>query len=82
MRMDWDSGFSMNSPEFVLLEEEMEEFRSEKTVKSGKVSSRMELLQASGHAWRVNEQSELKERGTKKVRYSLLSTINQGRKSG
>ena len=57
MRMDWDSGFSMNSPEFVLLEEEMEEFRSEKTVKSGKVSgwSRVELLQASGHVWRVNE---------------------------
>lgn len=39
--MNWDLGFSANSPEFLLLEkpEDMEEFRSEKTVKGGKVRS-------------------------------------------
>lgn len=39
--MNWDLGFSPNSPEFLLLEkpEDMEEFRSEKTVKGGKVRS-------------------------------------------
>lgn len=37
--MDWERGFSTSSPEFLLLkEEDMEEFRSEKTVKGGKVS--------------------------------------------
>lgn len=36
--MDWDRGFSTNSPEFLLLgEEEIEEFRSEKTVTASKV---------------------------------------------
>lgn len=37
--MDWDCGFSTNSPEFLLLgEEEMEELRSEKTVTASKAS--------------------------------------------
>ena len=35
--MEWDSGFSSSSPEFLLLEEEMEEFRSEKSVSANKV---------------------------------------------
>ena len=36
--MDWDCGFSTNSPEFLLLgDEEMEELRSEKTVTASKV---------------------------------------------
>ena len=37
--MDWDCGFSTNSPEFLQLgTEEMEELRSEKTVKATKAS--------------------------------------------
>lgn len=37
--MDWDCGFSTNSPEFLLLgEKEMEELRSEKTVTASKAS--------------------------------------------
>ena len=35
--MDWEGGFSTNSPEFLMLDGDMEEFRSEKSVKAGKV---------------------------------------------
>ena len=42
--MDWDCGFSTNSPEFLQLgTEEMEELRSEKTVKATKVSRRRQI---------------------------------------
>ena len=39
--MDWEGGFSTNSPEFLLLDGDMEEFRSEKSVKTGKVGAFM-----------------------------------------
>ena len=47
--MDWDMGFSLNSPEFLLRgDAEIEEFRSEKTVKGTKVRARREAqMQAS-----------------------------------
>jgi len=35
--MDWEGGFSTSSPEFLMLDGDMEEFRSEKSVKTGKV---------------------------------------------
>ena len=40
-KMDWEGGFSTNSPEFLLLDGDMEEFRSEKSVKTGKVGGFM-----------------------------------------
>lgn len=42
--MDWDCGFSTsNYQQFMLDEGEMEEFRSEKSVKAGKVITKPEI---------------------------------------
>ena len=47
--MDWDCGFSTNSPEFLHLgTEEMEELRSEKTVKATKASWRRKTRERRG----------------------------------
>jgi hypothetical protein len=49
--MDWDCGFSTNSPEFLQLgTEEMEELRSEKTVKATKASLPPQTCERAGEA--------------------------------
>jgi len=42
--MDWEGGFSTSSPEFLMLDGDMEEFRSEKSVKTGKSPEEIQRL--------------------------------------
>ena len=50
--MDWDCGFSTNSPEFLQLDlKEMEELRSERTVKPTQASLRRHA-QGAGLPWK------------------------------